>query len=47
LSHGIGLAFAVVALNGLFDDLLFNIPTSMFLWMLAALAAKNLQIKEV
>ena len=46
LSLGIGLAFAVVALNGLFDDLLFNIPTSMFLWMLAALAAKNLQIKE-
>lgn len=36
---GLGLAFVSVALNGLTDDLLFNIPSSMFLWMLAALAA--------
>lgn len=35
---GIGLAFISVILNGLTDDLLFNIPTSMLLWFLAALA---------
>ena len=46
LSLGIGLAFLSVALNGLFDDLLFNIPTSMFLWLLAALAAKNYCIRQ-
>ncbi len=39
LSFGIGLAMISVALNGLTDDLLFNQPTSMLLWMLAALAA--------
>ena len=39
LSLGIGLALVTVALNGLTDDLLFNIPSSMLLWMLAALAA--------
>ena len=38
LSLGIGLAVLSVALNGLTDDLLFNIPSSMLLWMLAALA---------
>lgn len=38
LSQGIGLAVLSVALNGLTDDLLFNIPSSMLLWMLAALA---------
>lgn len=37
-SFGIGLAFVSVILNGLTDDLLFNIPTSMLLWFLAALA---------
>ncbi len=41
LSLGIGLAFISVALNGLTDDLLFNIPTSMLLWFLAALGAVN------
>lgn len=46
LSLGIGLMFAVVAINGLFDDLLFNIPTSMFLWMMSSLIVKNLQIKK-
>lgn len=46
LSLGIGLAFLSVALNGLFDDLLFNIPTSMFLWLLAALATKNCCIRQ-
>lgn len=38
LSLGIGLAVLSVALNGLTDDLLFNIPSSMLLWMIAALA---------
>ena len=33
------LALVTVALNGLTDDLLFNIPSSMLLWMLSALAA--------
>lgn len=35
---GLGLALVSVALNGLTDDLLFNIPTSMLLWLMAALA---------
>ena len=36
---GLGLALISVALNGFTDDLLFNIPTSMFLWMLLAFVA--------
>ena len=36
---GLGLAMISVALNGLTDHLLFNIPSSMLLWMLAAMAA--------
>ena len=36
---GIGLAFLSMALNGLTDDLLFNIPSSMLMWMLGALGA--------
>ena len=36
---GIGLALVSIALNGLTDDLLFNIPSSMLMWMLAAAAA--------
>lgn len=36
LSLGLGLAVLSVALNGLTDDLLFNIPSSMVLWMMAA-----------
>lgn len=38
LAKGIGLAVLSIALNGLTDDLLFNIPSSMVLWMLASLA---------
>jgi len=37
-SLGIGLAFISVALNGFTDDLLFNMPTSMLLWLLAGFA---------
>ena len=36
---GIGLAFLSMALNGFTDDLLFNIPSSMLMWLLGALAA--------
>ena len=36
---GIGLAFLSMSLNGLTDDLLFNIPTSMLMWQLGALSA--------
>ena len=39
VKFGIGLAFISMALNGLSDDLLFNIPTSMLMWILTALAA--------
>ncbi len=39
LMTGLGLALVSVALNGFTDDLLFNIPTSMFLWMMFALIA--------
>lgn len=46
LSLGIGLAFISVALNGLTDDLLFNIPSSMLLWFLAALGAVNAAMEE-
>ena len=37
-SLGIGLAIVSVALNGFTDDLLFNIPTSMLLWLLMGTA---------
>ena len=36
---GLGLALMSVALGGITDDVLFNIPTSMLLWMLCALGA--------
>lgn len=36
---GIGLAFLSMALNGMSDDLLFNIPSSMLMWLLGALGA--------
>ena len=36
---GIALAFLSMALNGFTDDLLFNIPSSMLMWMLGALTA--------
>ena len=39
LTAGIGFAFVSVALNGLTAHLLFNIPSSMLLWFLAALVA--------
>ena len=39
LRFGIGLAFLSMALNGLSDDLLFNMQSSMLMWLLAALAA--------
>lgn len=38
-SLGLGLALCSVALNGITDHLLFNIPSSMLLWMLAAMTA--------
>lgn len=37
MSLGISLAVLSIALNGFTDDLLFNIPSSMFLWMLAGI----------
>ena len=47
LRLGIGLAFFSMALNGMSDDLLFNIPSSILMWMLGALsAAINLERKE-
>ena len=39
LKFGVGLAFLSMALNGVTDDLLFNIPSSMLMWMLAAIGA--------
>lgn len=46
LSLGLGLAFVSVALNGLTDDLLFNIPTSMLFWLLAATAGSLTFLKD-
>ncbi len=43
---GLGLGFVSIALNGLTDDLLFNIPMSMTMWGMLALTAgisKNVQ----
>lgn len=37
VKFGIGLAFLSMTLNGLTDNLLFNIPSSMLMWMLGAL----------
>ena len=39
LRLGIGLAFLSMALNGFTDHLLFNIPSSMLMWLLGALSA--------
>ncbi len=39
LRVGIGLTFLSMALNGMSDDLLFNIPSSILMWMLGALSA--------
>lgn len=47
LRFGIGLAFLSMALNGMTDDLLFNIPSSILMWLLGALsAAINILQKE-
>ncbi len=44
---GIGLAFLSMALNGMMDDLLFSIPSSILMWILgAAGAAINLLDEE-
>lgn len=39
IALGLGLALVSVALNGLTDDVLFNIPSSMLLWMMCGLIA--------
>ena len=46
LSLGLALAFISIALNGLTDHLLFNIPSSMFFWLLAALAPAVFLMQE-
>ena len=46
LSLGIGLAILAMALNGFTDNLLFNFPTSLLFWLLAALAAVNADIED-
>lgn len=40
-SNGLALALVSVALGGLTDDVVFNIPTSMLLWFVIALVMKN------
>ncbi|MDO4203260.1 MAG: O-antigen ligase family protein [Selenomonadaceae bacterium] len=40
-SNGLALALVSVALGGLTDDVVFNIPTSMLLWFTIALIMKN------
>ena len=40
-SNGLGLALVSVALGGLTDDVVFNIPTSMLLWFVIALIMKS------
>lgn len=39
MRFGIGLAFLSMALNGISDDLLFNIQSSILMWQLGALSA--------
>lgn len=39
IRYGIGLAFLSMAINGLSDDLLFNMQSSILMWQLGALAA--------
>ena len=43
---GIGLAFLSMALNGLTDDLLFNIPSAILMWQLGALGAAITAIRN-
>lgn len=45
LRLGIGLAFLSMALNGMSDDLLFNIPSSILMWQLGALSAAVKQLE--
>lgn len=40
LRLGIGLAILTVAVGGITDDVLFNIPTSMLFWLLCGIAAR-------
>ena len=37
LMVGLGLALISVALNGLTDDVLYNLPSSMLLWMMCGM----------
>ena len=46
VKFGIGLAFVSMTLNGLTDNLLFNIPTSMLMWMLGALGGAIVLLPE-
>ena len=39
VKFGIGLAFLSMAVNGMSDDLLFNVPSSILMWQLGALCA--------
>lgn len=43
---GAGLALLSVALGGLTDDVVFNIPTSILLWMLLALTAASATMRS-
>ena len=45
-SAGLGLALISIALNGLTDHLLFNIPSSMFLWLMLAFIAAVAELKR-
>lgn len=45
-SAGLGLALISIALNGLTDHLLFNIPSSMFLWLMLAFIAAVVELKR-
>lgn len=43
---GIGMSLVTVALNGITDDVLFNIPSSMLLWLLCALSAVTIRLRQ-
>lgn len=43
---GVGLALVSVALGGLTDDVLFNTPTSMLLWLLVAVALRSRTMRK-
>ena len=46
LRLGIGLALVTVALGGMTDDVLFNIPTSILLWITCAIAVKTDELSK-